>query len=434
MEDFGTRVVKYIGDRAKRTILDPVNRQLDEQFTDISTSIGAFLIRHFRGKWQRMITFTVRSTEPNIWMEEAIMGIIYEYNNIKKRSALEIQESRWSDNKNVSLVYVLPDGTHNLRYRKWDILLNVATKMISNNIGRTAYVRTYTVICYDLNPAFVKYFEADMIRHRNSILEIKKDSPFVNVYRDICDAQYGTIYWDKVHSIPKRGLNTIYIPHEQKDLLVSTIDGWFQAKKQYRKHGIPWNLKILLYGPNGVGKSSIVKMIASHWNRNIYECTGGRLGKMIPQCITDDSAIVVSPLFSISDADKYPYLVNESDIDVSKTDTKDEAVAAKQTFNDMINALDGILSGDGKIIVLTTNHIEKFSETLLRPGRMDLIMKIGYVTEEVFRDYVKDFYKVDLPENIKLKRDDLTVAMMQADVLFYKLPAKDFIDKYCEVK
>ena len=171
-------------------------------------------------------------------------------------------------------------------------------------------------------------------------------------------------------------------------------------------------------------------MIASEWNRNLFECTGGKNGKFIPNAITDHGDQIIHPLFSISDIDKYPSLINEPDIDMNKENAKDEMLAYKQTFSSMINALDGILSGEGRIIIMTTNHIEKFSPTILRPGRVDLKMEIGYVTVDVFRKYVHDFYQIDLPKDIKLNRKDITIADMQSDVVFMRLTADEFIKKY----
>ena len=55
-----------------------------------------------------------------------------------------------------------------------------------------------------------------------------------------------------------------------------------------------------------------------------------------------------------------------------------EAVAEGQrdhrrhvTFSGLLNALDGVRSQEGRILFMTTNHIEKLDPALLRPGRTD---------------------------------------------------------------
>lgn len=52
------------------------------------------------------------------------------------------------------------------------------------------------------------------------------------------------------------------------------------------------------------------------------------------------------------------------------------------TFSGVLNALDGILSQDGRIIFMTTNHPEKLDPALTRPGRADVKIYIGHATKD----------------------------------------------------
>ena len=60
------------------------------------------------------------------------------------------------------------------------------------------------------------------------------------------------------------------------------------------------------------GKDSIAKMIASEWNRRLYYVTGGNTGRFVPTALSSDNDDVVSPLFLVSDIDKYPFLIINS--------------------------------------------------------------------------------------------------------------------------
>jgi chaperone BCS1 len=42
------------------------------------------------------------------------------------------------------------------------------------------------------------------------------------------------------------------------------------------------------------------------------------------------------------------------------------------TFSGFLNALDGVASGEERIIFLTTNHVSRLDPALIRPGRVDL--------------------------------------------------------------
>lgn len=52
------------------------------------------------------------------------------------------------------------------------------------------------------------------------------------------------------------------------------------------------------------------------------------------------------------------------------------------TLSGLLNFIDGLWSscGDQKIIIFTTNHIEKLDPALLRPGRMDMHIHMAYCT------------------------------------------------------
>lgn len=52
----------------------------------------------------------------------------------------------------------------------------------------------------------------------------------------------------------------------------------------------------------------------------------------------------------------------------------------------LLNFIDGLWSscGDERIIIFTTNHKDKLDPALLRPGRMDMHIHMGYCTPEGF--------------------------------------------------
>ena len=145
-------------------------------------------------------------------MEEALYGILYEYNNIKQGGGT----LRLSSNREYSSLYCqLGAGMHYLKYRNWNIILAIEDKSIPSQSGRVNQQRNYTIITYDLSPEFVKFFEKDMLRHRNSLLKIRSEDSSVNVYHDLHEGD-GYTYWEKMMSINKRRIGTIYLPMEQK--------------------------------------------------------------------------------------------------------------------------------------------------------------------------------------------------------------------------
>jgi len=71
------------------------------------------------------------------------------------------------------------------------------------------------------------------------------------------------------------------------------------------------------------------------------------------------------------------------------------------TFSGFLNALDGVASGEERIIFLTTNHIEKLDPALVRPGRVDLACLIDDASPSQAKCLFTRFY--DSEQNVDLE-------------------------------
>ena len=62
------------------------------------------------------------------------------------------------------------------------------------------------------------------------------------------------------------------------------------------------------------------------------------------------------------------------------------------TFSGFVNALDGVASGEERIIFLTTNHISRLDPALIRPGRVDFTQLFDDATPTQARELFIRFY------------------------------------------
>lgn len=67
------------------------------------------------------------------------------------------------------------------------------------------------------------------------------------------------------------------------------------------------------------------------------------------------------------------------------------------TLSGLLNFVDGLwsTSGEERIIVFTTNYRERLDPALLRPGRMDMHIHMGYCTPEAFRILASNYHSID---------------------------------------
>lgn len=67
------------------------------------------------------------------------------------------------------------------------------------------------------------------------------------------------------------------------------------------------------------------------------------------------------------------------------------------TLSGLLNCIDGIWSGCAgeRIIIFTTNHVEKLDPALIRSGRMDKKIELSYCGYEAFKVLAKNYLDVD---------------------------------------
>jgi chaperone BCS1 len=211
-------------------------------------------------------------------------------------------------------------------------------------------------------------------------------------------------------------LDTVFLEQDKKSVILKTIDDFIKAEQWYLDNGIPYHLGILLYGSPGTGKSSLIKAIASYMNYDIYYLPVSSLAKLedCMDTLPEQSIIVIEDI----DCEKVLHTRSNTseNSDSSKTAKQVSDIFSIVNFSDVLNVIDGVCSAHGRILISTTNHIEKLDPALIRPGRIDLKVELGYVNSEIFNQFSKRFFGKEFIGDIKLK-ERLSCAELQNLIL-----------------
>lgn len=65
------------------------------------------------------------------------------------------------------------------------------------------------------------------------------------------------------------------------------------------------------------------------------------------------------------------------------------------SLSGLLNAIDGVASHEGRVLIMTTNHPEKLDEALIRPGRVDMIVEFPLATRLQIREIFIRMYSPD---------------------------------------
>ncbi|EAA31877.3 hypothetical protein GE21DRAFT_7334 [Neurospora crassa] len=66
------------------------------------------------------------------------------------------------------------------------------------------------------------------------------------------------------------------------------------------------------------------------------------------------------------------------------------------SLSGLLNAIDGVASHEGRVLIMTTNKPEKLDEALLRPGRVDIQIAFLNATQEQVRELFERMYEADV--------------------------------------
>ncbi|KAF3492272.1 mitochondrial chaperone BCS1 [Arthroderma uncinatum] len=171
----------------------------------------------------------------------------------------------------------------------------------------------------------------------------------------------------------KRPLDSVVLDSGVKERIVADVKDFFSSGAWYHDRGIPYRRGYLLHGPPGTGKSSFIQALAGELDYDIAVLNLSERG------LTDDR---LNHLLTIIPART---LVLLEDVDAAFSSRRvqsdeDGYRGANVTFSGLLNALDGVASAEERIIFLTTNHVDKLDEALVRPGRVDMTVRLGEAT------------------------------------------------------
>lgn len=166
--------------------------------------------------------------------------------------------------------------------------------------------------------------------------------------------------WTEVRKAPAN--RTPVLPKGILESLTADVKWFTENEGWYHSVGVPYRRGYLFHGIPGSGKTTTAISLASQFNRDIY---------VLPLEGLSDEKIMQA----IRSAGRDGVLVIE-DIDCASVSNEREnqpAGAGKDspTLMGLLNAIDGVATPEGRILVATTNRREVLDKALIRPGRFD---------------------------------------------------------------
>ncbi|KAK6336811.1 hypothetical protein TWF718_009599 [Orbilia javanica] len=236
--------------------------------------------------------------------------------------------------------------------------------------------------------------------------------------------------WSLGHPKPSRTLESVIMKESDKEKLLKDMKEYLKpnAKRWYHKHGLPYRRGYLFYGLPGAGKTSLTLALATELGLPIYclslasstmadDVLLGLFATLPKRCIIllEDIDSAGIDRQSMSGVGLYTAMASKNEEDdedeeeeeIRKREEKKKMAALKQgstvSLSGLLNAIDGISSHEGRILIMTTNYRELLDKALIRPGRVDMEIKFGNSDIEILEGLFKAVYSDDgdLPDFIR---------------------------------
>lgn len=185
-----------------------------------------------------------------------------------------------------------------------------------------------------------------------------------------------------------RQISTIIMDEDEKKSLIRDVDSFLDAgaRTWYTTRGIAYREGYLLYGPPGTGKSSLCLSIAGHFGLDIYILNVSSVdGASLRRLFADLPLRCVLLLEDVGAVGIARSRQAETETGAAEgSSTKDPSRSrGRLALSDLLNALDGISSNEGRLLMMTTNHIYHLDPALIRAGRADKKIELPHADKDV---------------------------------------------------
>ncbi|KAG5927188.1 hypothetical protein E4U42_002507 [Claviceps africana] len=222
---------------------------------------------------------------------------------------------------------------------------------------------------------------------------------YTKIFRPSDPELYGVDLWQNVARRPVRSMESVIVDEQVKARVLDDMNKYLlpQAARWYADRGIPLRRGYGFFGPPGTGKTSFASACAATFGIPIYvlslhdaSLTESRFTRLV-------NDLPRKSILLLEDIDTAGI---RRDGDGTKSETKDGEKKQAISLSGLLNAIDGVASQEGRILIMTANKPELLDEALVRPGRVDIQVHFENASASQAAEQFRVMYQGRAPQQL----------------------------------
>ncbi|WWD16054.1 hypothetical protein CI109_100479 [Kwoniella shandongensis] len=237
--------------------------------------------------------------------------------------------------------------------------------------------------------------------------------------------------WLRPVSRPSRPWSSVILPNSIKETILTDMEKFLSDTeiRWYASRGIPHRRGYLFHGEPGAGKTTLVTALASKLALDIYVINpaqrgmdDAKLAKLFRDCPSKSIILIedIDCIFphgrsqaintgstAIQNNDEQEEIsvepITESPPDMSEVSSSTQVAVGGThdlspsvvTMSGLLNAIDGVSSQEGCVLIATTNHLDRLDPALSRAGRFDIRIPFSTALPSQARALYLHFYPLE---------------------------------------
>ncbi|KAI8958354.1 BCS1 N terminal-domain-containing protein [Daldinia sp. FL1419] len=372
-------VSSYLWDQVESHLMSVVDIRTDDEIYNILMAWVA----------KQSFSRTARRFVVNTNLNSRSWFLWYDYDDDEDEDDIdEITNAK----KKKGLAYTPSFGSHFFWYRGRLLMFSRTSNREQNSFMHVSQREEMSISCFGRNPWILKELLLDA---RQQYLQ--KDERKTQIYRGTLKPGSTEPTWQRCMSRASRPFSTVILNEKIKQNLIDDVTDYLcpATQRWYANRGIPYRRGYLLYGPPGTGKSSLSLALAGFFKMRIYivslssitaneESLASLFAELPRRCVVLLEDIDTAGLTHTREENVVQPKDDSGDMVPGQITTGiANSSNGRLSLSGLLNILDGVASQEGRVLIMTTNHLEKLDKALIRPGRVDMIVKFGLADEEM---------------------------------------------------